>query len=126
MSVLSLGLALATIVNTEVGILPVGFVVLCLFFFWTAVMGRLHDLNHNGLCSLLLLVPYLNFAFVIYLLLWPGTAGPNAYPYLGEVKQSPEEPAASQQQPPPKPSLSIKEQLRKELMRQHPYKSYLG
>lgn len=40
---------------------------------------RLHDTGNNGWLAILAFVPGINFALGFYLLLWPGTAGPNAY-----------------------------------------------
>ena len=43
------------------------------------VVRRLHDLNKSGWMGLLLLIPVVQFFFMIYLLLASGTAGPNEY-----------------------------------------------
>lgn len=40
---------------------------------------RLHDLNTSGLAALLLLVPVVGLLFALYLLLAPGTPGPNRF-----------------------------------------------
>lgn len=40
---------------------------------------RLHDLNKSGWFCLLMLVPFVNNIFPFYVLLAPGTVGPNEY-----------------------------------------------
>lgn len=40
---------------------------------------RLHDIGHSGYFALLLIVPYVSIALVVYLLLAPGAKGPNRY-----------------------------------------------
>lgn len=40
---------------------------------------RLHDLNTSGLAALLLLAPVVGLLFALYLLLAPGTPGPNRF-----------------------------------------------
>jgi uncharacterized membrane protein YhaH (DUF805 family) len=40
---------------------------------------RLHDIGHSGTFALLLLVPFVNVALALYLLVAPGTKGPNRY-----------------------------------------------
>ncbi|MBS3932920.1 MAG: DUF805 domain-containing protein [Truepera sp.] len=40
---------------------------------------RLHDTGHSGYFALLLFVPLVNIALVLYLLVMPGTRGPNRY-----------------------------------------------
>jgi uncharacterized membrane protein YhaH (DUF805 family) len=49
------------------------------------VVRRLHDLNKSGWMGLLLLIPIVQFFFMIYLLLASGTAGTNQY---GPVRPS--------------------------------------
>lgn len=49
------------------------------------VVRRLHDLNKSGWMGLLLLIPVVQFFFMIYLLLASGTAGTNQY---GPVRPS--------------------------------------
>jgi len=58
------------------------FSLLVLFTTITAsiqIIKRLHDLNYNGWLCLLIFVPFLNFAFLAYLLLANGTNDPNKY-----------------------------------------------
>ena len=47
--------------------------------FFIVARRRLHDLNHSGWLSLLMLVPLLNMLFGLYLLFWPGSNEANDY-----------------------------------------------
>ncbi len=63
------GLGLVALVLTIAAYVP-WFIVL---------IQRLHDLNHSGWWSLLMLVPFVNIVFAFYVLLAPGTKGRNNY-----------------------------------------------
>ena len=43
------------------------------------VVRRLHDLNRGGATALLILIPFVNFAFSIYLLVAPGSFSANQF-----------------------------------------------
>ncbi len=43
------------------------------------IVRRLHDLNKSGWFALILLIPFVNFLFSLYLWLEKGTDGPNQY-----------------------------------------------
>ncbi len=45
----------------------------------TLVIRRLHDLDKKDIWAIGALIPYVNFAFGIYLLLMPGTPGRNQF-----------------------------------------------
>ena len=40
---------------------------------------RLHDLDKSGWFYLILMIPYVNFIFALYVIFAPGTVGPNKY-----------------------------------------------
>lgn len=50
-----------------------------LYFTFIFTIRRLHDRNHSGWLSLLLLVPLANIGIALYLLFAPGNAQSNAY-----------------------------------------------
>lgn len=50
-----------------------------LYFTFIFTIRRLHDRNHSGWLSLLLLVPLANIGIALYLLFAPGDAQSNAY-----------------------------------------------
>lgn len=50
-----------------------------LYYNFVAAIRRLHDLNKTGWLSLLMLVPFINLFFMIYLALARGTPGQNDY-----------------------------------------------
>lgn len=50
-----------------------------LYFTFVFTIRRLHDRNHSGWLSLLLLVPLANIGIALYLLFAPGDAQSNAY-----------------------------------------------
>ena len=54
------------------------FIVASIFILLESAL-RCHDFDKTGLLALLLLVPYLNILFLIYLLVKKGTDGPNNY-----------------------------------------------
>lgn len=54
------------------------FILTCLLILVETTL-RCHDLDKTGWLALLLLVPYLNILFLIYLLVKKGTDGPNTY-----------------------------------------------
>lgn len=43
------------------------------------MIRRLHDLNRSGWWWLLLIVPFINLALIIYILFFKGTVGPNRF-----------------------------------------------
>ena len=43
------------------------------------MIRRLHDLNRTGWLWLLILVPYINLALLVYVLFFKGTTGPNRF-----------------------------------------------
>src|SRR5690606_37567027 len=50
-----------------------------LYFHIVFIARRLHDLNRSGGWMLLMLIPGINLLFLFYLLLVPGTRGPNRF-----------------------------------------------
>jgi uncharacterized membrane protein YhaH (DUF805 family) len=73
-------LVVAGLANSTAGTIVLGLLYLPMFaisFIYT--IRRLNDLNHSGWLSLLMLVPFVNFLFFLYLWIAPGTAGPNDY-----------------------------------------------
>ena len=46
---------------------------------WSVTIRRLHDQDRTGWLSLLTLIPYLGFLFMLIFGLWPGTEGENDY-----------------------------------------------
>jgi len=63
------------------------FVILATLYANIAVaVKRLHDMGYSGFLAIALFVPFVNFAFTIWVGLVPGTDGPNAY---GEVVDTP-------------------------------------
>lgn len=60
----------------------IGMCVVTIFFlpsYYMLTIRRLHDLNKSGWFCLLMLVPFVNNIFPFYVLLAPGTVGPNEY-----------------------------------------------
>lgn len=53
--------------------------IVFIYFYWVFTIRRLHDRNHSGWLSLLLLVPLINIIFALYLLFAKGTSGANHY-----------------------------------------------
>lgn len=49
------------------------------YFNFVFTIRRLHDRNHSGWLSLLMLVPFINLAFIIYIFAAKGNEGSNAY-----------------------------------------------
>jgi uncharacterized membrane protein YhaH (DUF805 family) len=67
-----------------------------------AAVGRLHDLDRSGWWLLLNLVPFVNLAFGIYLLVAPGTEGPNRFgpdPRGGDALSEPDEASTPASEP---------------------------
>lgn len=60
---------LGFIISVAIGLVPM----------FTLAVRRLNDLNVRGWWSLLLLVPLVNLAVVIYTLFWPGSSGSNRF-----------------------------------------------
>ncbi len=60
-------------------VLPLALCAAVLAYAFIATRRRLNDLDQSGWLALLLLVPLLNLAFSLYIMLWPGTPGHNRY-----------------------------------------------
>lgn|GEM_PF-128640 len=70
-----------------IGALPVIVVYLVdLYFQIIFTIRRLHDRNHSGWFTLLLLIPLINFIFALYLIFAPGNKGDNRF---GPVRPTP-------------------------------------
>lgn len=74
-----LGLFLIQTPSPEMGIIFVLLALPFMYFHVVQVVKRLHDLGHSGWFALITFVPALNGVFHLYLLLAPGTDGPNAH-----------------------------------------------
>ena len=61
------------------------FWLLAIYLHFVLIIRRLHDLNKSGWLMLLLLVPVIQFFFMLYVLVAPGTAHSNDY---GPVRTS--------------------------------------
>lgn len=55
------------------------FYIVLIYFSFIFSIRRLHDRNHSGWLSLLILAPFLNLFFILYLIFAPGTPGSNNY-----------------------------------------------
>ncbi|MCH7380091.1 MULTISPECIES: DUF805 domain-containing protein [Acinetobacter] len=53
--------------------------IVFVYFSFVFTIRRLHDRNQTGWLSLLAIVPFVNFIFIIYLLCAKGTAGENKF-----------------------------------------------
>jgi uncharacterized membrane protein YhaH (DUF805 family) len=65
-----------------VGDEPLGRVLGCMVFFMPSFalhIRRLHDLGRSGNFAILLIIPVINLALWLYLLLTPGIDGPNEF-----------------------------------------------
>jgi uncharacterized membrane protein YhaH (DUF805 family) len=63
------------------------FVILATLYANVSVaVKRLHDMGYSGFIAIALFVPFVNFAFTIWVGLVPGTGGPNSY---GQVVDTP-------------------------------------
>lgn len=60
--------------------------LLFIYFSIVFMIRRLHDRDHSGWLALLMLVPFVNVIFAFYVLLAPGTDGPNKF---GPVRATP-------------------------------------
>lgn len=76
---------LTLVINAVAGILTLipilGWILMVVFFVFALCQGakRLHDLDKSGWFILLMLVPLVNLALLIYILFVDGTPGPNQY-----------------------------------------------
>lgn len=61
------------------GIVVIVFAIVITVFFFIYAIQRLHDLNHSGWLSLLMLIPLVNAIFGLYLIFAPGIKGSNNY-----------------------------------------------
>lgn len=55
------------------------FYIALIYFSFIFAIRRLHDLNKTGWLSLLILIPLINFLFILYLIFAPGSDGINNY-----------------------------------------------
>ena len=46
---------------------------------FAVAVKRLHDIGYSGFLAIALLIPFINFAFTIWVGIVPGTAGPNRF-----------------------------------------------
>lgn len=65
--------------NIFTGIILISFSITAIIIPFFEASRRLHDLNKNGLFSLILLVPFIGFIVFIYLIFTPGTKGTNRF-----------------------------------------------
>ena len=80
MFVAGLAAAILIPVNPVFAVFIYGAVVLSSAVYgFSLYIQRLHDLNQSGWWALLMFVPLLNLALLIYLLFFPGTKGSNRY-----------------------------------------------
>ncbi|ENW83635.1 hypothetical protein F909_00652 [Acinetobacter sp. ANC 3929] len=85
--VLAFGAVLVTGGNLEQGqdypifaiVLFIILYIVFIYFSFVFTIRRLHDRNQTGWLSLLAIVPFVNFIFIIYLLCAKGTAGENKF-----------------------------------------------
>ncbi len=54
-------------------------IIVMYYITWCMLIKRLHDRNHNGWWSLLILIPIVNIFFSFYALLFPGNKTVNRY-----------------------------------------------
>lgn len=66
-------------VPTEGIVLVVAIYAMIILWGLSLAIRRLHDMNRSGWLSLLMLVPIINIGLGVWLLLAPGTKGPNDY-----------------------------------------------
>lgn len=70
-------------IGDDISIVGITLIMLVVVIFlppqYMLTIRRLHDLNKSGWFCLLMLVPFVNNIFPFYLLLAPGTVGPNEY-----------------------------------------------
>lgn len=59
--------------------LAFGFGYVAIKGFFVAMVQRLHDCNHTGWWALVVFVPYVDIAFLLALIFYPGTQGTNKY-----------------------------------------------
>lgn len=83
------GLSTEELFSSSLGyLLVILFVAVVIFFtviFINITIRRLHDLNKSGWLWLLMLIPFLNILFWIYILCFKGTEGRNDY---GEFRET--------------------------------------
>ncbi|WP_336167254.1 DUF805 domain-containing protein [Acinetobacter sp. 161(2023)] len=66
--------------HSTAGMILIGIVyIVCIYFNFIFTIRRLHDRNNTGWLSLLMLIPVVNFIFMIYLFAAKGTEGTNDY-----------------------------------------------
>jgi uncharacterized membrane protein YhaH (DUF805 family) len=68
-----------TIHNDSRGAILFILIAICVVIMGIQAIKRLHDINLSGWWYLVLLIPYINFIFGIYILLNSGSKGINAY-----------------------------------------------
>jgi uncharacterized membrane protein YhaH (DUF805 family) len=71
-SVVSLILAFLIRAYTNLIILTFILTLVMVFFALSLIIRRLHDINISSWFALLMLIPGVNFIFVLVLLVWPG------------------------------------------------------
>lgn len=76
------------------------FFFLSLFYPLGFIIRRLHDLNISGICFFLILIPVINFFFLLFLLCAPGTDGVNKYGEKPSLSNQPSRSSTKSENPP--------------------------
>ncbi len=77
---ISMAIALLEPIIGNISFILIIFIIPMAFYAgFVPIVRRLNDLNHNGWFSLLMLIPYLNVLFGLYLIFAPGDEGYNDY-----------------------------------------------
>ncbi len=65
--------------NNSIAVFSIILYIALLIGLFTVAVRRLHDLDHSGFVSIVLLIPIINLLLSLYMLLFPGTPGINDY-----------------------------------------------